>query len=74
MTAIVDVAATLNTYVTVHALTNSAIQQCLDAGVQCIEHGHILSGVTLQMMRAQHMAVDAADPRRRGRHPLPGRI
>lgn len=50
MRAIVDVAKTWNTYVTVHAFTDASIRQAIEAGVQCIEHGHLLSDATLKLM------------------------
>ncbi len=53
MKAIVDVAKTWNTYVTVHAFTNTAIQQSIEAGVACIEHGHLLTQDTLSVMKAK---------------------
>jgi len=50
MKAIVDVAANWNTYVCVHAFTSASIRQAIEAGVQCIEHGHLLDEETLQMI------------------------
>lgn len=50
MKAIVDVAATWNTYVLVHAFTPASIRQSIEAGVKCIEHGHLLDEETLQMI------------------------
>ncbi len=50
MKAIVDVAATWNTYVAVHAFTDESIRQAIEAGVQCIEHGHLLTETTLKLM------------------------
>lgn len=51
MKAIVDVANTWNTYVTVHAIGNAATQHAIEAGVKCIEHGHLATQDTLQMMK-----------------------
>lgn len=50
MKAIVDVAKTWNTYVCVHANTDVAIQQSLEAGVQSIEHGFLMSEDTVKLM------------------------
>jgi len=50
MRAAVDVADSWNTYVTVHAFTNDAVQQAIEAGVRCIEHGHLCTEETLRMM------------------------
>jgi len=38
----VEAAADRNTYVTVHAYPTAAIRRAVDAGVQCIEHGHLM--------------------------------
>jgi len=48
--AAVDVAATWNTYVMVHAYTPNAIQTALKAGVQCIEHGQLMDEATAKMI------------------------
>lgn len=50
MKAIVDVAATWNTYVLVHAFTSASIRQAIEAGVQCIEHGMLLDEDTVKMI------------------------
>lgn len=50
MKAIVDVAKTWNTYVTVHAFTDDAIRQAVEAGVLCIEHGHLMSEDTMKLL------------------------
>lgn len=50
MKAIVDVAETWNTYVTVHAFTSDSIRQAVDAGVKCIEHGHLLDEETMKYL------------------------
>lgn len=50
MKAIVDVADTWNTYVTVHAFTDKAVQTAIKAGVKCIEHGHLLTEETIKLM------------------------
>jgi imidazolonepropionase-like amidohydrolase len=46
----VDVAATWNTYVMVHAYTPNAIQTALKAGVQSIEHGQLMDEETAKMI------------------------
>jgi len=48
--AAVDVAATWNTYVMVHAYTPKAIQTALKAGVQSIEHGQLMDEATAKMI------------------------
>jgi imidazolonepropionase-like amidohydrolase len=50
MKAIVQVAESYNTYVTVHAFTPDSIRQAIEAGVQCIEHGHLLDEAILKLM------------------------
>ena len=48
--AAVEAAANWGTYVTVHAYTSAAIQRAIAAGVQCIEHGHLMDDSTARMM------------------------
>jgi len=50
MKAAVEVAATWNTYVTVHAFTDGSVQQAINAGVRCIEHGMLLEEPTIRLM------------------------
>ena len=50
MKAIVAVAESYNTYATVHAFTPDAIRQAIEAGVKCIEHGHLLDEASLKLM------------------------
>lgn len=50
MKAIVEVAESYNTYVTVHAFTPHSIRQAIEAGVKCIEHGHLLDEPILKLM------------------------
>lgn len=50
MKAIVDVTDTWNTYVTVHAFTDHSVRQAIEAGVKCIEHGHLMSEKTIKML------------------------
>lgn len=50
MKAIVDVAKSFNTYVTIHANTDAAIQQAIKAGVKSVEHAFLISDETAKMM------------------------
>jgi imidazolonepropionase-like amidohydrolase len=42
-----------NTYVAVHAYTDAAVRNALEAGVKVIEHGHLLSEDTLKLLKAK---------------------
>jgi imidazolonepropionase-like amidohydrolase len=46
----VAAAADRNTYVTVHAYPPGQIQRAISAGVQCIEHGHLMDEETAMLM------------------------
>lgn len=48
--AAVEAAQNWGTYVTVHAYTVDAVRQAIDAGVQCIDHGHLLDEETVKYM------------------------
>lgn len=48
--AAVEAAENWGTYVTVHAYTPRAIQQSINAGVQCVEHGQLADEATVKMM------------------------
>jgi len=48
--AAVEAAANWGTYVTVHAYTPAAVQRAIAAGVQCIEHAHLMDEATARMM------------------------
>lgn len=48
--AAVEAAANWGTYVTVHAYTPRAVQQAIEAGVLCIDHGHLLDEATVKLM------------------------
>ena len=48
--AAVEAAANWGTYVTVHAYTSAAVQRAIAAGVQCIEHAHLMDDATARMM------------------------
>jgi hypothetical protein len=42
MRAVVEAAENWGTYITVHAYTNKAVNQAIEAGVKCIDHGQLL--------------------------------
>jgi imidazolonepropionase-like amidohydrolase len=46
----VEAAADRNTYVAVHAYPPAGIRRAIDAGVQCIEHGHLMDDATAKLM------------------------
>jgi imidazolonepropionase-like amidohydrolase len=46
----VEAAADRNTYVAVHAYPPAAIQRAIAAGIQCIEHGHLMDEATAMLM------------------------
>lgn len=48
--AAVEAAENWGTYVTVHAYTPRAIQQAIEAGVKCIDHGQLIDEKTVKMM------------------------
>jgi imidazolonepropionase-like amidohydrolase len=48
--AAVEAADNWGTYVAVHAYTPAAIQQSIEAGVKCIEHGHLMDEATARLM------------------------
>lgn len=50
MKAIVEVAESYKTYLAVHTFTPHSIRQSIEAGVKCIEHGHLLDEQTLKLM------------------------
>jgi imidazolonepropionase-like amidohydrolase len=50
ISAAVNAADAWNTYVTVHAYTPKAIQTAIQAGVKCIDHGHLMDEKTAKMM------------------------
>ncbi|GAB3104322.1 amidohydrolase family protein [Aestuariicella hydrocarbonica] len=51
MKAAVDTAATWNTYVTVHAYSDVAVRGALEAGVQSIEHGQMITEATAKLIK-----------------------
>jgi imidazolonepropionase-like amidohydrolase len=46
----VEAAADRNTYVAVHAYPPAQIQRAINAGIQCIEHGHLMDEATARLM------------------------
>src|SRR5262245_24906577 len=51
--AAVEAAENWGTYVTVHAYTPTSIQRAINAGVRCIEHGHLMDEATAKMIAKQ---------------------
>jgi imidazolonepropionase-like amidohydrolase len=50
MRAGVETAAERNTYAAVHAFPPAAIRRAVDAGAQCIEHGHLMDEESAKLM------------------------
>jgi imidazolonepropionase-like amidohydrolase len=48
--AAVEAAENWGTYVTVHAYTPGSITRAIDAGVKCIEHGHLMDEETARLI------------------------
>ena len=48
--AAVDAASSFGTYVTVHSYNPDATRRAIEAGVRCVEHGHLLDEATLKLM------------------------
>jgi imidazolonepropionase-like amidohydrolase len=51
--AAVKAAEQWGTYVAVHAYTDTAVRQAVEAGVKCIDHGPFLTEETMQLMAEQ---------------------
>lgn len=51
--AAVEAAENWGTYVTVHAYTPRAIQMAIEAGVKCVEHGHLADEKTAELMASK---------------------
>lgn len=51
--AAVEAAENWGTYVAVHAYTPHAVRQSIEAGVKCIDHGHLLDEDTVKLMAAK---------------------
>ena len=49
--AAVMAAADWDTYVTVHAYNATGIMRALEAGVKCIDHGHLINEEAMQMLK-----------------------
>jgi imidazolonepropionase-like amidohydrolase len=48
--AAVEAADNWGTYVAVHAYTPNAIRRSIEAGVKCVEHGHLMDEATAKLM------------------------
>jgi imidazolonepropionase-like amidohydrolase len=48
--AAVEAAEDWGTYVAVHAYTPRAVRKAIEAGVKCIDHGHLLDDATLKLI------------------------
>ncbi|GAA2106226.1 amidohydrolase family protein [Kitasatospora saccharophila] len=48
--AAVRAAADWGTYVTVHVYTSEGVRRAVDAGVRCIEHGHLADEATVRLL------------------------
>jgi imidazolonepropionase-like amidohydrolase len=48
--AAVDVASSFGTYVTVHSYNPGSTRRAIEAGVRCIEHGHLLDEPTMKLI------------------------
>src|SRR5690606_15581798 len=53
--AAVEAAENWGTYVTVHAYTPRSVQQAIEAGVQCIDHGQLLDEATVKLMAEKRL-------------------
>ena len=53
--AAVEAAENWGTYVAVHAYTPRAVQQALEAGVKCIDHGQLLDEATVRLMAEKNV-------------------
>ncbi len=48
--AAVSVAASFGTYVTVHSYNSDSTRRAIEAGVRCIEHGHLIDEPTMKLL------------------------
>ncbi len=48
--AAVDVASSFGTYVTVHSYNSASTRRAIEAGVRCIEHGHLVDEPTMKLI------------------------
>jgi imidazolonepropionase-like amidohydrolase len=53
----VEAAADRNTYVAVHAYPPAQIRRAIAAGVQCIEHGHLMDEATAMLMAEKEISL-----------------
>ena len=69
--AAVEAAENWGTYVTVHAYTPRAIRNAVEAGVRCIEHGHLMDEKAARLMakRDVYLVPHFVDPDAEGRIP-----
>jgi imidazolonepropionase-like amidohydrolase len=51
----VEAAVDRNTYVAVHAYPSAQIKRAIAAGVQCIEHGHLMDKATAMLMAEKNL-------------------
>ena len=51
LAAAVQAAEDWDTYVTVHVYHSAGIRRALEAGVKCIEHGHLIDEATMQFLK-----------------------
>lgn len=55
--AITEVASGFGTYVSAHLYDDKAIVRALDCGIQCIEHGNLISDTTIERVAREQIAV-----------------
>jgi len=48
--AAVEVASSFGTYVTVHSYNSASTRRAIEAGVRCIEHGHLIDEPTMKLI------------------------
>jgi imidazolonepropionase-like amidohydrolase len=48
--AAVDAASSFGTYVTVHSYNSTSTRRAIEAGVRCIEHGHLIDEPTMRLL------------------------
>ncbi len=48
--AAVEVATGFGTYVTVHSYNSTSTRRAVEAGVRCIEHGHLIDAATMHLL------------------------
>jgi imidazolonepropionase-like amidohydrolase len=50
LSAAVEVASSFGTYVTVHSYNSASTRRAIEAGVRCIEHGHLIDEPTMKLI------------------------